>query len=170
MADARQYTVPVASALSRAQRRPQLTTRQKYTRGASVVAEKVLTWRLSRRPSSRCRTFADYDTTVMFIPQESTAIAPASGMAAPCWGDRQRHTHGGARLLTPTRVHRQRAVAAPRRASSESWGCRLQDDVRYRLAISPPRAERTCAPRCCRAISTRCVEGLAAPAARPSSC
>ena len=52
VADARQYTVPVASALEavRNGEKPQLTTR------ASSWPRRAPTWRPSRRPSSRCRT------------------------------------------------------------------------------------------------------------------
>jgi len=71
--DARQYTVPVESALNavRAGENPELTTRQKHTRECYVVAEEgadkaAIEKAIVEMPNY----FADYDTTVTFITQE----------------------------------------------------------------------------------------------------
>ena len=74
--DARQYTVPVESALKavRACENPELTTRQKHTRECYVVAEDGATQEDLNRIENEIKTmpnyFADYDTTVTFISQE----------------------------------------------------------------------------------------------------
>lgn len=68
--DARQYTVPVESAVEsvRNGENPELTTRQKHTRECYVVAEegadKV---RIENEIKTMPNYFADYDTTVNFI-------------------------------------------------------------------------------------------------------
>lgn len=74
--DARQYTVPVESALEavRAGENPDLTTRQKHTRECFVVAEdgadlKKIEETIVTMPNY----FADYDTTVTFISEEELA-------------------------------------------------------------------------------------------------
>lgn len=71
--DARQYTVPVESALKavRSGSNPELTTRQKHTRECFVVAEdgadlKKIEEEIVTMPNY----FADYDTTVHFISEE----------------------------------------------------------------------------------------------------
>ena len=71
--DARQYTIPVQSALDavRSGSNPELTTRQKHTRECFVVAQEgadleVITETIVSMPNY----FADYDTTVHFISQE----------------------------------------------------------------------------------------------------
>ncbi len=71
--DARQYTVPVESALEsvRAGENPTLTTRQKHTRECFVVAEEGADLaRIEREIVTMPNYFADYDTTVHFISQE----------------------------------------------------------------------------------------------------
>lgn len=71
--DARQYTVPVESAVSavRACENPELTTRQKHTRECYVVAEEGADReRIEREIKTMPNYFADYDTTVHFITQE----------------------------------------------------------------------------------------------------
>lgn len=71
--DARQYTVPVESAVSavRACENPELTTRQKHTRECYVVAEEGADReRIEREIKTMPNYFADYDTTVYFISQE----------------------------------------------------------------------------------------------------
>lgn len=71
--DARQYTVPVESALNavRSGENPTLTTRQKHTRVCFVVADdnadKVL---IEKQIKEMPNYFADYDTTVHFITME----------------------------------------------------------------------------------------------------
>lgn len=71
--DARQYTIPVESALKavRSGSNPELTTRQKHTRECFVVAEdgadlKKIEEEIVTMPNY----FADYDTTVHFISEE----------------------------------------------------------------------------------------------------
>lgn len=71
--DARQYTVPVAEALSavRAGENPELTTRQKHTRECYVVAEEGADLaRIENEIKTMPNYFADYDTFVYFISME----------------------------------------------------------------------------------------------------
>ena len=77
VADARQYTVPVESALStvRSGKNPELSTREKHTRECFVVvkpeydneAEKA---RIEKEIKTMPNYFDEYDTTVNFISQE----------------------------------------------------------------------------------------------------
>ena len=71
--DARQYTVPVDSALAsvRAGENPELTTRQKHTRECYVVAEEgadkaAIEAEIVNMPNY----FSDYDTTVTFMEED----------------------------------------------------------------------------------------------------
>ena len=71
--DARQYTVPVETALDkvRAGENPTLSTREKHTRECYVVAEKGADLaRIEREIKEMPKYFADYDTTVNFITQQ----------------------------------------------------------------------------------------------------
>lgn len=71
--DARQYTVPVDSALEavRNGENPQLTTRQKHTRECFVAAEAGADLkRIEKEIVTMPNYFADYDTTVHFISEE----------------------------------------------------------------------------------------------------
>lgn len=71
--DARQYTIPVESALEavRGGKTPQLTTRQKHTRECFVVAEAGADLaKIEREIKEMPNYFADYDTTVHFISEE----------------------------------------------------------------------------------------------------
>ncbi len=71
--DARQYTVPVESALERVRRgeNPQLSVREKHTRDCYVVAEEGADLaRIEREIKQMPNYFADYDTTVHFISEE----------------------------------------------------------------------------------------------------
>lgn len=74
--DAKQYTIPVESALKsvRACENPELTTREKHTRECFVVAEDGATKEDLARIENEIKTmpnyFADYDTTVHFISLE----------------------------------------------------------------------------------------------------
>ena len=71
--DARQYTVPIESALEavRAGRNPQLTTREKHLRECYVVAEEGADLaRIEQEIKTMPNYFADYDTTVTFLTQE----------------------------------------------------------------------------------------------------
>ncbi len=71
--DARQYTVPVESAVEavRSGSNPELTTRQKHTRECFVVAaEGADKAKIEKEIVTMPNYFADYDTTVHFISQE----------------------------------------------------------------------------------------------------
>lgn len=71
--DARQYTVPVESALSavRSGSNPELTTRDKHTRECFVVAEEGADLKkIEEEIVTMPNYFADYDTTVHFISEE----------------------------------------------------------------------------------------------------
>lgn len=71
--DAKQYTIPVQSALDavRAGENPVLSVRQKHTRECFVVLEKGAdAARVERDIKTMPDYFADYDTTVHFISQE----------------------------------------------------------------------------------------------------
>lgn len=71
--DARQYTIPVESALERvrAGENPQLSTREKHTRECFVVAEAGADLAaIEKAIVTMPNYFADYDTTVHFISQE----------------------------------------------------------------------------------------------------
>ena len=71
--DARQYTIPVPSALEavRAGKNPELSTREKHTREVFVVAmpdaDKA---RIENEIKTMPNYFSDYDTTVHFIDEE----------------------------------------------------------------------------------------------------
>ena len=71
--DARQYTIPVQSALERvrAGENPSLTTREKHTRLCYVVAEPGADEAaIEREIREMPNYYADYDTTVVFISEE----------------------------------------------------------------------------------------------------
>lgn len=71
--DAKQYTVPVSSALNavRNGENPELSTRQKHTRECFVVAEEGADLeQIERDIKQMPNYFADYDTTVNFISEE----------------------------------------------------------------------------------------------------
>ncbi len=71
--DARQYTIPVESALEavRSGKNPDLTTRQKHTRECFVVAEDGADLaRIEREIKTMPNYFDEYDTTVHFISEE----------------------------------------------------------------------------------------------------
>ena len=71
--DARQYTIPVESALEavRNGENPELSTREKHTRECFVVAEEGADLaRIENEIKTMPNYFADYDTTVHFISQE----------------------------------------------------------------------------------------------------
>jgi diaminopimelate dehydrogenase len=74
--DARQYTIPVQSALERvrAGEGPSLTTREKHTRLCYVVAEPGAdSEAIEREIKGMPNYYADYDTTVVFISEEEMA-------------------------------------------------------------------------------------------------
>ncbi len=71
--DAKQYTIPVESALAavRAGENPDLTTRQKHTRDCFVVLEEGAdAAKVEQEIKTMPNYFADYDTTVHFISEE----------------------------------------------------------------------------------------------------
>lgn len=71
--DAKQYTVPIQSALDavRSGTNPELTTRQKHLRECFVVAEEGAdTVRIENEIKTMPNYFADYDTIVHFITEE----------------------------------------------------------------------------------------------------
>lgn len=71
--DARQYTIPVESAMEkvRAGENPELTTRQKHIRDCYVVAEEGADLaRIEKEITAMPNYFADYDTNVYFITEE----------------------------------------------------------------------------------------------------
>ncbi len=73
VADAKQYTIPVESALEavRSGSNPQLTTRQKHLRECFVVAkEGADKARIEQEIVTMPNYFADYDTTVNFVSQQ----------------------------------------------------------------------------------------------------
>ena len=71
--DAKQYTIPVETALEAVRNceNPELTTRQKHTRECFVVAEEGADLaRIEKEIKTMPNYFADYDTTVHFISME----------------------------------------------------------------------------------------------------
>lgn len=71
--DARQYTIPVDSAVDmvRSGQNPELTVRQKHTRECFVVAEEGADLKeIEEKIKTMPNYFADYDTTVHFISAE----------------------------------------------------------------------------------------------------
>ena len=146
VADARQYTVPVASALEavRNGEKPQLTTRQKHTRECFVVAEEGADLAaIEKAIVEMPNYFADYDTTVTFISQEELNRDHAGiphGVPLGCdRSERRAYPRGGvlAQAGFKSRVHRQRAGGLrPCRAPLEPRGRRrVQDDVRHRPCL-----------------------------------
>ncbi len=74
--NAKQYTIPVDSALEAVRRgdAPVLTTREKHTRECFVVAEEGADLcRIEREIKEMPNYFADYDTTVHFITEDELA-------------------------------------------------------------------------------------------------
>jgi len=72
--DARQYTIPVPAAVDavRNGENPELTTRQKHTRECFVVAEEGADLeKITEEIVTMPNYFADYDTTVHFIDEET---------------------------------------------------------------------------------------------------
>jgi diaminopimelate dehydrogenase len=100
--DARQYTVPVESAIEavRSGSNPELTTRQKHKRECYVVAEEGADLaRIEKEIVTMPNYFADYDTTVTFITEEELlrdhAGMPHGGMVIRTgttgWKDENKH-------------------------------------------------------------------------------
>ena len=100
--DARQYTVPVPSALEsvRAGENPELSVRQKHTRECFVVAEPGADLAaIENAIKTMPNYFADYDTTVTFISEEELkekhSGLPHGGMVirTGCTGVNKEHQH-----------------------------------------------------------------------------
>ncbi|MBQ7990632.1 MAG: diaminopimelate dehydrogenase [Oscillospiraceae bacterium] len=73
VADARQYTVPVAAAVERVRKGedPELTTREKHTRECYVVAKEGADKdKIAETIKNMPNYYAEYDTTVNFITEE----------------------------------------------------------------------------------------------------
>lgn len=71
--DARQYTIPVESAMERVRNgeNPELSTREKHTRECFVVAEEGADLaEIEKEIKTMPKYFSDYDTTVHFISEE----------------------------------------------------------------------------------------------------
>lgn len=100
--DARQYTIPVESALEavRSGKNPELTTREKHTRECFVVAEEGADLKkIEEEIVTMPNYFADYDTTVHFISEEELqrdhADIPHGGFVirtgSTGWNDENKH-------------------------------------------------------------------------------
>ena len=100
--DARQYTIPVESALEavRSGTNPELTTREKHTRECFVVAEEGADLKkIEEEIVTMPNYFADYDTTVHFISEEELqrdhAGIPHGGFVirtgSTGWNDENKH-------------------------------------------------------------------------------
>ena len=103
VADARQYTIPVEEAVERVRKgeNPDLTTREKHTRYAYIVAkEGADKAKIEQEIKQMPNYFSDYDTTVEFISQEEMdknhAGLPHGGMVirsgATGWNNENKHT------------------------------------------------------------------------------
>ena len=100
--DARQYTIPVETAMEqvRAGKNPELTTREKHTRECFVVAaEGADRNRIETEIKTMPNYFADYDTTVHFITMDELkrdhSGIPHGGSVLRCGktGLNGEHTH-----------------------------------------------------------------------------
>lgn len=100
--DARQYTIPVESALEavRSGADPELTTRQKHTRECFVVLEEGAdAAAVEKQIKEMPNYFADYDTTVHFISEEELrrdhSTLPHGGIVfrTGCTGADKEHRH-----------------------------------------------------------------------------
>ena len=100
--DARQYTIPVESALEavRSGKNPELTTREKHTRECFVVAEEGADLKkIEEEIVTMPNYFADYDTTVHFISEEEMkrdhSTLPHGGFVirtgSTGWNDENKH-------------------------------------------------------------------------------
>ena len=131
--NAKQYTVPVESALAavRSGSQPQLTTREKHTRECFVVLEQGAdAAKVEREIKTMPNYFADYDTSVTFIDEE-TFQREHAGMA-----------HGGIVLR------------------SGKTGAGNQHLIEYRLTLgSNPEFTASVLVACARAICRLADEG-----------
>ena len=116
--NAKQYTIPVESALQAARSgdNPELTTRQKHTRECFVVLEEGAdAAKVEKEIKTMPNYFADYDTTVHFISEEEL-LANHSGIP-----------HGGFVLRSGVLVAYARA--AHRLSKEGQSGCKTVFDI-----------------------------------------
>ncbi len=134
--DAKQYTIPVESALEavRAGKMPELTTREKHTRECFVVAkEGADKARIEAEIKNMPNYFSDYDTTVHFISQEELK-ANHSGLP-----------HGGIVL----------------RSGKTGWNDENTETIEYKLTLdSNPEFTSSVLVACARALSRMYSEGM----------
>ncbi|MBR6796512.1 MAG: diaminopimelate dehydrogenase [Clostridia bacterium] len=133
--DAKQYTVPVDSALEavRSGKNPELSTRQKHTRECFVVAaEGADRERIENEIKTMPNYFADYDTTVHFISAEELE-REHSGIP-----------HGGFVI----------------RSGKTGWDGEFSNIIEYSLKLdSNPAFTSSVIASCARAIHRMSVEG-----------
>ena len=126
--DARQYTIPVESAMEqvRSGSNPELTTREKHTRLCYVVAkEGADTAEIEKQIKTMPGYFADYDTTVHFITAEQMA-AEHSGLP-----------HGGSVI----------------RSGVSGWNKEHRQTIEYKLTLdSNPEFTASVLVACARAV------------------
>ena len=135
--DARQYTVPVESAVesARSGQNPELTTRQKHTRECYVVAEEGADKaRIEQEIKTMPNYFADYDTTVNFI---SRRLCYPQRSHRKEQRDQPDHRVQTEARLQP-RVHLQHSCSIRQSCLQAQQGgrYRLQDRIRHRSRVS----------------------------------
>ncbi len=160
--NAKQYTIPVPTALEAVRRgeTPTLTTREKHTRECFVVAEEGAdTARIEREIVTMPHYFADYDTTVHFISEEEFlrdhSGIPHGGFVVRVGktGLEEEHTHvieyhleldSNPEFTASVLVAYARAAA--RLANEGQYGCKTVFDVppAYLSPLSGEELRRTC--------------------------
>ena len=161
VADAKQYTVPVESALEavRSGKAPVLTIREKHTRECFVVAkEGADKARIEKEIKEMPNYFADYDTTVHFISakelQEKHAGIPHGGLVIRSgntgFNKENKHVIEYSLKLDSNPEFTASVIvayarAAYRLAAEGQCGCRTVLDVppAYISAIAPAELRRT---------------------------
>lgn len=152
--DARQYTIPVESALAavRNGENPELSTREKHTRECFVVLEEGAdAARVEQEIKTMPNYFADYDTTVHFISEEELKLnhsgIPHGGFVVRSgqtgWNGENKHVIEYSLKLDSNpeftaSVIAAYARAAYRMASEGQTGCKTVFDVApaYLSAVS----------------------------------
>ena len=143
--DAKQYTIPVASALEdvRAGSNPELTTRQKHTRECFVVAEDGADLSgIAEEIKTMPNYFADYDTTVHFISDEELkrdhSRIPHGGFVlrsgSTGWEQENRHLIEYSLKLDSNPEFTASVIVAYARAAVRlsgegAWGCKTVFDI-----------------------------------------
>jgi len=143
--DAKQYTIPVASALEdvRAGSNPELTTRQKHTRECFVVAEDGADLSgIEEEIKTMPNYFADYDTTVHFISEEELkrdhSRIPHGGFVlrsgSTGWEQENRHLIEYSLKLDSNPEFTASVIVAYARAAVRlsgegAWGCKTVFDI-----------------------------------------